>query len=345
MAHIFLNKPEFAEPIRVLFLCGSEYSSIDKFDKRTILKKHLEQNKKNRVILLEKYFDFPFSSVKSGLLSYYKQGLFNLYNIELLAALVATNIIVIHESLSTAGEIGVFASNSSLRDRIITLVPQRYSVEEEKLSNFLKLAFWNDSQVLINNQIIRFYPRTERIMVSKTNSYYQTYFQDNKLPESIEHKLNNHIKDSVVSVFAFGDDNFTVLGSNVTVYLDMVSVKNYILAILSLCSVRTQLRKCTLLYDVNNTIKKFFRDSMKETYYNKTGERCQDLKIVIKERPDLDFETVIKFMVYCLHACNIMKITKNEDGTITVSFAKRTSKIWKKYSELIQYVDFSEWGD
>ena len=96
MEYMFVNKPEFAEPIRVLFLCGAKFNDIDS-DKRIVLKKHLEEDPRNKVILLEKYFDFTLrKNNDKGLLSYYDADLFNLYNIESFAALVATNIIVIH---------------------------------------------------------------------------------------------------------------------------------------------------------------------------------------------------------------------------------------------------------
>ena len=142
MEYMFINKPEFAEPIRVIFLCGIKFKD-NETDKRIVLKNYLENDPKNKVLILEKYFDFAFKNDSStGLLSYYDAELFNLHNIESFAALVATNVIVIHESLSTAGELGVFGSNEALRDRIITLVPDQFSVEEEKLSSFLRLAFW-----------------------------------------------------------------------------------------------------------------------------------------------------------------------------------------------------------
>ena len=141
-----------------------------------------EEDSRNKVILLEKYFDFILrKNNDKGLLSYYDADLFNLHNIESFAALVATNIIVIHETLSTAGEIGVFGSNKELRDRIITLVPEKFSVEEEKISNFLRLAFWNSREKLINNQVIRFYPTTKRTMVSDTHSFYETSFLKRQL--------------------------------------------------------------------------------------------------------------------------------------------------------------------
>ena len=124
MEYMFVNKPEFAEPIRVLFLCGSRFKD-SAWDKRIILKEYLEEDPRNKVILLEKYFDFALKKnpAPRSLLSYYDAHLFNLYSIESFAALTATNIIILHETLSTAGEIGVFGSSEALRERMITLVP------------------------------------------------------------------------------------------------------------------------------------------------------------------------------------------------------------------------------
>lgn len=141
MNYVFTNKPEFEEPIRVLFLCGTKYTKNDS-DKRTILKKYLERAPENKAIILEEYYNFK-QNRNSPLLSYYETELFSLFNIEMLAAAFSTNVIIIHESNSTAGEIAAFAGNPYIRDKLIVLAPERYSIEEEKISNFLSLAFWN----------------------------------------------------------------------------------------------------------------------------------------------------------------------------------------------------------
>ena len=91
---------------------------------------------------MEEYYNFK-QNRNSPLLSYYETELFSLFNIEMLAAAFSTNVIIIHESNSTAGEIAAFAGNPYIRDKLIVLAPERYSIEEEKISNFLSLAFWN----------------------------------------------------------------------------------------------------------------------------------------------------------------------------------------------------------
>ena len=63
MEYMFINKPEFAEPIRVIFLCGIKFKD-NETDKRIVLKNYLENDSKNKVLILEKYFDFAFKSIK-----------------------------------------------------------------------------------------------------------------------------------------------------------------------------------------------------------------------------------------------------------------------------------------
>ena len=346
MEYMFVNKPEFAEPIRVLFLCGAKFNDVDS-DKRIILKRHLEKDPCNKVILLEKYFDFILrKNNDKGLLSYYDAGLFNLHNIESFAALVATNIIIVHETLSTAGEIGVFGGNSELRDRIITLIPEKFSVEEEKLSNFLRLAFWNSREKLINNQVIRFYPSTKRNMVSDTHSFYDTFFSKNEIPRAIgikiDSQLNKHPKSSVL-----------VLGSrinrfdkgNLSVWLSYASIKNYLLALLSVSDNRKQLRNCKKLYEIRNILLKEFSKAIKNAYFDANGIMPKTVRIHIDNQPNYNFTDVLNFMIYFWHACNIMTIKCTEGDSIAVSFSKNTSLLWDTYSELIKQVSFSEWGE
>lgn len=346
MEYMFVNKPEFAEPIRVLFLCGAKFNDIDS-DKRIVLKKHLEEDPRNKVILLEKYFDFTLrKNNDKGLLSYYDADLFNLYNIESFAALVATNIIVIHESLSTAGEIGVFGSSKELRDRIITLVPEKFSVEEEKLSNFLRLAFWNPREKLINNQVIRFYPSTKLTMVSNTHSFYETCFTKNELPRAIGLNIDSQInKYPTASVSILGSKINRFDKDTLSVWLSYASIKNYLLAILSVPENRKQLRSCTKLYEIRNILSKKFSEAIKNAYFDANRIMPKTVKIHIDHQPDYKFSDVLNFMIYFWHACNIMTIKCTEEDSIVVSFSKNTSSLWDTYSKLVKQISFSKWGE
>ena len=346
MDYMFINKPEFAEPIRVLFLCGAKFdNSIS--DKRIVLKKYLEQDPKNRVILLEKYFDFALKKGKrNNFLSYYSVELFNLYNIESFAALVATNIILLHETLSTAGELGVFGSNYELRDRIITLVPEHFSVEEEKLSNFLRLAFWNTRDRLIQNKVIRYYPAVKKTMISENHFFYKTYFVGNEFPQMLGRKLNSQLNQSPISAVSILPRNkFWFNRETLTVRLSYTSIKNYLLSILSVSENRKAIRNCTKLYEIRNILYAKFNDAVKNSYRKIYNVTPKNVIVEIDCQPNYNFQNVLSFMIYFWHACKIMTITCNEQDTITVSFPKGTSSLWAQYSQLIKPVTFCEWGE
>ena len=346
MDYMFINKPEFAEPIRVIFLCGVKFKD-NETDKRIVLKNYLENDPKNKVLILEKYFDFAFKNdSNTGLLSYYDAELFNLHNIESFAALVATNVLVVHESLSTAGELGVFGSNEALRDRIITLVPDQFSVEEEKLSSFLRLAFWNKKDRLINNNVIRFYPITNRSMVSEMHSFYETSFDDNRLPPSIARRIKSQlIKHPCSKVLAINAENIKNEKQSIGIWLSCDSIKNYLLAILSISEIRKKLRSCKKVYEIRNILSNVFVDTLKNTYSSISGEPPKTIAVHIEKQPGLTFDNAISFMMYFCHACGIMKITCNDDDTISVSFSKDLGLLWKEYSKLINPISFAKWGE
>lgn len=346
MEYMFNNKPEFAEPIRVIFLCGVKFNNNES-DKRVVLEQYLEKDPRNKVLILEKYFSFAYKNDNStGLLSYFDAELFNLYSIESFAALLATNVIVIHESLSTAGELGVFGSNRTLRARVITLVPERYSVEEEKLSGFLKLAFWSKEERLFTNNMIRFYPSTKQSMVSETHSFYETFFSENQLPPSVATRIRKQlIKNPRSNVCVLGKSNVRREKQSLNIRLSCDSVKNYVLAILSISEVRERLRSCKRICDVKNIISKEFIQALKNTYYDAIGEHPKTISVHIENQPELTFDHAVSFILYFCHACRIMNITCNDDDTISVSFHKKVSTLWKEYSKLISPVAFAEWGD
>lgn len=68
----------------------------------------------------------------------------NLSEVESLAALYADKIIIIHETLSTAAEIGMFAGNKSLTSKICILfqmIFQSKKIRYQHLLNWLFLTF------------------------------------------------------------------------------------------------------------------------------------------------------------------------------------------------------------
>lgn len=348
MKYIFTSKPEFEEPIRVLFLCGTKYSKNED-DKRVVLKSFLEQDSKNKVVILEDYYDF--SNKNNELLSYYSANLFDLYHIEMLASIFSTKTFIIHDSFSTAGEICTFASNPNLRDKIVTIVPERYSVEEEKLSSFISLAFWNRKNKLISNDILRYYPVTKNIKISDYRSIYHTFFKNNVVPNTLQKEINNilNITNDITKVCIY---NSSLLSNNVkhnerttTVHISFESFKNYMFSIFTVDEIRRKLHSCKKIYEIKNLFKNFFEETLQNTILHHDG-KCKTLKVILGYQIDLNLDDAISMMIFIMNSCGIIRIKKgNEDNNISVSICKNSVATTEVYSELLITYDNKEWGE
>ena len=137
---VFNDRVSFTDPFRVVFLCGSKFNRYNDTDKRIIIENYILSHYSNiSVIILEENFIFKESNLTY--LSYDEICMKNLLQIELLVSLYASKIILIHESHSTAAEIGAFSSKKELLPRIAIIAPDKYSVEEDKLGGFLERSF------------------------------------------------------------------------------------------------------------------------------------------------------------------------------------------------------------
>lgn len=350
MEYIFKSKPEFAEPIRVLFLCGTNFNNNDS-DKRIAIEKFLKDDSSNRVIILEKYFNFSKKGDKKSFLSYYDINLFNLYNIENLAALTATNVIIIHESISTAGELAMFASNTNLQGKIITLVPEKYSVEEEKVSAFLSLAFWNKKQTILDNEVIRFYPQIKKVGISKDRNTDYTYFPNNTFPYELGNRLKSKIITQQTTNMRLFGVRYNSVNADITytkdtyVNFEYAVFKNYVFSLLSIDEFRRKIRQCNKIVELKNLFKSMFIKMLKNTIVDQNKEVKGKVKIRFNNQPNLNFDNALFFMIYIMHACDLIHIRNEENNLISVDIRKNTSEIFKSYSVLIQPTVQKEWGD
>lgn len=346
MDYIFTKKPGFVEPIRVLFLCGTKYSANEN-DKRNVLKKDLETDPKNRVIILEEFYNFSRSK-KNAFLSYYDAELLDLFHIEMLVSCFSSAVIILHESYSTAGEIGAFASNPYIRNKIITIVPERYSVEEEKVSGFLSLAFWNKKKRVISSNIIRFYPITKRVIISDNRSVYHTFFNNNIIPTGLSKNIHRAIlrADHRETIIAYDTLRKNVFHreDKTVVHLSFASLKNYIFALYTIKDIRDELRVCKKVYEIIDVFLKWFFRLLENTIFANDG-KCGKLQVVLNHQNDLSIKDSISMMVYIMNACNIIRIEKQDDGDIKVHVSKSSVKNLKNYRELVKKQDLKEWGE
>lgn len=196
--YIFTDKFQYNDPLNIVFLCGSRYRK-SKTEKRNVLKQHLEDNVSNcHVIILEE--NFNFRNTTRSHLAYDDIFLYSLAQVEELASLFADSIIIIHETISTAAELGMFANNPALLKRICLLTPDPYSVEEEKVSAFIRLAFLqDDAPDTTIGKHITFFPDTEIYLDSPTKSGYYTYFHSNSIGEHLSRNILSFVKKETVS--------------------------------------------------------------------------------------------------------------------------------------------------
>lgn len=158
---------EVPNELRISFLCGVYYRK-DKIDKRNVLKKYLDNLPNHRTVLLEKYF---------GLNNYTEIGLKNLYDVETLVGCFSNNVFVIHESLSTAAEIGMLTSNKTTADKTLIIYPDQNSTEDEKISGFIYYAYYfGEDPVLGNEKKLAFDPLVKRSYSSNEKYTLHTAF-------------------------------------------------------------------------------------------------------------------------------------------------------------------------
>ena len=172
---VFRNNCSISNPFTIVFLCGSKYSPNNAKDKRIVLKKYIENNFSNaRAIILEEHFVFRNGNKKY--LAYDDIYLKGLAQVEELASLFASRVLIIHESISTAAEIGMFASNIETSGKVCLLVPDPFSIEEDKTGSFIKLSFLRKDAPQTKVKLIRYYPDIEVHRFSENKSDYYTSF-------------------------------------------------------------------------------------------------------------------------------------------------------------------------
>lgn len=183
MDSYFNNGFKFKKSINIVFLCGSHFNKHEKDDKRLILKEKilLCEDDFYPVILEE---NFCLKKSTSKYLGYDDIFLNDLSDIEKIVSVFASKIIIIHDSFSTAAELGVFACNKMNRDKIAVLCPQFLSIDEDKIGYFSKISFFNHNSSYKSN-LIYYSPDLEINKISKYKSDYYTYFHNNQIGENL----------------------------------------------------------------------------------------------------------------------------------------------------------------
>ena len=328
---VFKKKIEYIDPVNIIFLCGSRYDPESGKDKRIILKDFLKSNDEYcQPIILEEHF--VFAKNKKGYLAYDNIFLKNLVGVEKLAALYADKIIVIHETISTAAEIGMFAGEIALTDKVGIVVPDSISIEEDKMSYFIRLAFFNngDPSSLKPKQII-YYPDVEIYRSSKNKSEYHTFFHENKIgenlgkqildfiekpkaPREINIKRSRYNKSSLDNwILSYG---FNKIKKKITAYVSAQVLKIQLLSMLKVESFRTEFRKEKHIKDHISYAEEKYKEILSDTICHMEGLLSDkySIEVRISDINSYDLRQSIGYFLYMLQATGLIGLEQVSDN-------------------------------
>ena len=324
----------FTRPLTLAFLCGTKYDSANEKDKRKILKKFLQSNISDcRALILEENFSFKRTTEKY--LSYDEIFLKDLAQIEQMASLYADKIIVVHESLSTAAEIGVFASDPAVAPRVCILVPDENAIDENKVSGFIYLSFLADA--VKKNKIgkeIRFYPDVKVHRISGEKSDYYTYFHNDEIGDTLGRKIIDFIcfgkkertikfKQNKYRSHTTDPDNidFFIDSENkeVKLYISANALKYQLISMIQLDDIEAELEKHKKIHGhvtyITHEIKKILLDTISSMCgYNLSSF---NLTIKIKDDTACSFNQAIGLFLFMMQAIGGIKMEPDsEDATL-----------------------------
>lgn len=317
---VFKNNYKYSKPLQIVFLCGSHFDKKGTKDKRKVLKKFIEQSNSNiRGIILEENFVFKQNSKRY--LSYDDIFLKDLAQVEQLASLFADKILIVHETLSTSAELGMFAADTSLIERICLLVPDKVAVEENKIGGFIQLAFLNKYSDRNNVRVIHYYPDITVHRLSENKSFYYTHFHENKIGDFLGKEINHFLQQKNDNTVAFSSNRFGKPSNDsididyhisskkrevyVSVHTDILKVQLF--SLLFIPEVRRVLREEKKIYEHVNFIKSMYKQVVRNTISEITGQSLDDFTIKINLKITFcNLNQAIGYFIYMLQATKLI---------------------------------------
>ncbi|MEA4926874.1 MAG: hypothetical protein VB084_16395 [Syntrophomonadaceae bacterium] len=326
---LFQEKYEYRDPINVIFLCGINYGYDDDTDKRNVLKAYIEQKMTAcQPIILEE--NFWFKKTNRQYFSYDDIFLKNLAHIEQLAALFAWKIIIIHESISTAAEIGTFAIDPLVAKKMCLLVPDSIAIEEKKLSSFIKLAFFaNGSRKTNIQKKITYYPDIEIVRKSPNKSEYYTYFHNNEIGDYLGCKIDLFLNNSNSSTnVLFKKAPFGKLGNNenevsyivnhdsreIEVSIPPQVFKAQLVSLFFNETFRRSIRQTKKIYEHVSYIEKYYKEVLLTTIKMLSGEQIEGYEIRCKlQQTACNIRQATGYLIYMLQAAKFIALEQETD--------------------------------
>ncbi|WP_404460378.1 hypothetical protein [Sutcliffiella horikoshii] len=382
--NFFFNKSvKINNPLRIFFLCGSSYqrrlikvklngTEYEIKDKRKVLQRFLEEGyteKNFRSIILED--NFMFGNGARRLLNYNDINLKSLKSIELLTSLFSDRVLIVHESFSTAAEIGMFSTSDYINSKLLILTPNIFSVEEDYVSGFMRLAYRSKHSSSHNIETIYYNPGIYNFNVSDQVRKLHTFFIGNEVSGSLANKLSDYLGKLNSENVIFGKrkgihrntENFYKVkdSKEIKVVINSNDLLAYLISLFNLNVFRQEFigtvemshlrednmhnRRKSLFKEGTEIVEKYFKQAIFNTIktdipnieieFGSMQSMNSYIKFTINHQV-VEFKECISYFLYILYALSYISITEqNTRFSISNDFLP----VYKEYKDLIQEVN------
>ena len=324
--------------IQIVFLCGVKFKRSKGMDKRLALQEIIRMRPNTSTVILEEHF--------TDLDMYSDIGLRNIHDVENLVGCFSNATIVIHESLSTAAEIGMLASNIRSADRTIVLYPDSGIQKNEKVTGFIDLAYYHTNPVLSKAGRIPFAPFLRETYETNYSQSLHTFLPDEFATSYPYSKIQDFLNDSKIkssTIFTFQqldyrhgisrlDDliDYDYKNKRLTVFISPEALKATVISLLSVDQVRKEVRDCTKYIDLISVLYNHLQNALEETikeYLPSTPEvttiELKNIELTKSQNAEsiTDTRKALGMFIYLLKAIGFLYIEDDEKFKVTRGFA------------------------
>lgn len=365
------NNAKVTNPVRILFLCGSffekeafhihrEGTSYELIDKRKVLKDYVSETFPDLniySIILEENFMF---SNKNQYLNYNDIDLKSLKSIELLTSMYSSKVIILHESFSTAAEVGMFSTSSLSSEKVLILSPDNFSVEEEFISGFMNFAYQNKFYAKNNIKVLKYYPGVYKHHISDSRYKLHTFFVNNKIPNQLAVSLKKELIFEAYDRYKLFKTEHSVSADkktvNIEIFIETHQLFAYLISLFNIKEIRDNFRTKLVISEMkrNTTTnrRKALINKNKDLLYNylidgfistfrtnnididKDAESYKIKHIHVNFlAEDINIKHSISYFIYIAIALGFINI---REANSVLSISENFQKIYPLYSGLIE---------
>ena len=346
--------------IRMIFLCGVVFkSNASQKDKRKILKDYLITDGLNFPIILEENF-----SIKK----YTDIDLGNLHDVEILVACFADAVIIIHESIATGAELGMFATNRNIAPKLLVVYPDSDSVEEDKINTFISEAFYGSDPIMSREEsLIAYRPVMKDFYQSNDRYVYHTYFpNDLKTKSEARDGIDGFIKKTAAKIptqLTFNEVMFNkvqrkpdsvdyfVSNDELVVALSPSALRSLLFSLLTVRSVRELIESSPSISEVISAVQSEFDKSLLATISPNLKLKPRTVRVVVKGLENSTFRSSSKkgyrkavgLFVFLLKAMDFLSVEKSGHDE-SYKFTRNFSSVRDSYDGTMSSKRSSQFG-